>query len=268
MKSTLVATFGSAAGLLVGAIVLPAVPPSATTISTVQSPATGTVGSTFTDTATVTDSFGNLVTTGTVTFNFSSLFTDTETVNAGTVTAAYMATVTGSFNWVATYSSGGVSVTAPSEPVTVIPATPSISTSQLPPMALVGNPIVDTATLSGGFNPTGTITFNLYNNSSGSGAPLFTSTVNAAATATSLAYVATVPGTDYWVATYNGDSDNNSVTSGVSAEPVTITPLVTTPVPEPASFALLGSGILGLIFARRRQAGVGAVTQTIRGNTV
>jgi len=60
----------------------------------------------------------------------------------------------------------------------------------------------DQATVSGGDNPTGTVTFNLYNNSSGTGTPLFTDTESLVnSTATSAAYTPTVAGTDYWVAT-------------------------------------------------------------------
>jgi hypothetical protein len=40
---------------------------------------------------------------------------------------------------------------------------------------------------------------------------------------TSAGYTATATGTDYWVATYNGDSNNTPVTSGAASEPVTIT---------------------------------------------
>ena len=41
------------------------------------------------------------------------------------------------------------------------------------------------------------------------------------ATATSAGYTATAAtGTDYWVATFNGDSNNNTVTSGTTDEPV------------------------------------------------
>ena len=40
------------------------------------------------------------------------------------------------------------------------------------------------------------------------------------ATATSAGYTATATGTDYWVATFNGDSNNTAVTSGATAEPV------------------------------------------------
>ena len=89
--------------------------------------------------------------------------------------------------------------------------------------------IADKATVSGGFNPTGTVTFNLYNNANATGTPLFTDTETlSGGTATSKGYTATATGTDYWVATYNGDSNNNPVTSGTAGEPVTITKASTT----------------------------------------
>jgi hypothetical protein len=47
--------------------------------------------------------------------------------------------------------------------------------------------------------------------------------------ATSSDYTATATGTDYWVATYNGDANNGSVSSGAAAEPVTVTPAVAVP---------------------------------------
>ena len=64
------------------------------------------------------------------------------------------------------------------------------------------------------------------------------------ATATSPGYTATATGTDYWVATYNGDSNNTSVTSGTAAEPVTITPATPTinTSQQPAS-ATVGTSI-------------------------
>ena len=109
--------------------------------------------------------------------------------------------------------------------MTITPATPAINTSQQPASAIVGTSIADKATVSGGYNPTGTVTFNLYNNS--------TATRHAAVhrhrdrssggVATSAGYTATATGTDYWVATYNGDSNNVAVTSGTALEPVSIT---------------------------------------------
>ena len=61
--------------------------------------------------------------------------------------------------------------------------------------------------MTGGFNPTGTITFKLYNNDSTTGTPLFTDTETlSGGTATSKGYTTTATGTDYWVASYSGDS--------------------------------------------------------------
>ena len=143
--------------------------------------------------------------------------------------AGYTATATGTDYWVATYNgdsnNNAVTSGTAAEPVTITPASPTINTTQQPATATVGTSIADKATVSGGFNPTGTVTFNLYNNSNGTGTPLFTDTETlSGGAATSKGYTATATGTDYWVATYNGDSNNNAVTSGTAAEPVTITP--------------------------------------------
>ena len=100
-----------------------------------------------------------------------------------------------------------------------------ISTSQQPASVTVGGSVADQATVSGGDSPTGTVTFNLYNNATASGTPLFTDKETlSSGTATSASYTTTATGTDYWVATYNGDVNNNSVSSGTAAEPVTVSP--------------------------------------------
>jgi len=104
--------------------------------------------------------------------------------------------------------------------VTITAASPAINTSQQPASATVGSSIADTATVSGGYNPTGTVTFNLYNNPNGTGTVLFTDTETlSGGTATSKGCTATAVTTDYWVATYNGDSNNNAVTSGTASSP-------------------------------------------------
>jgi hypothetical protein len=84
--------------------------------------------------------------------------------------------------------------------------------------------VADKATVAGGHSPTGTVTFSLYNNPNATGTPLFSDTetlVNG--TATSKGYVVVAPGSDYWVATYNGDSNNIAVASASNAEAVTVT---------------------------------------------
>ena len=209
-------------------------------INTSQQPASATVGTSIADQATVS---GGDSPTGTVTFNLynnssgsgTPLFTDTEPLSSGMATSTgYIAAATGTDYWVATYNgdSNNASVTSGTadEPVTIGQASPTINTSQLPASATVGSSIADKATVSGGYNPTGTVTFNLYSNSSGTGTVLFTDTATlSGGTATSKDYIAAATGTDYWVATYNGDSNNNVVSSGTASEPVTITANLVSP---------------------------------------
>jgi hypothetical protein len=224
------------------------------TITTSEQPATATVGGSIADQATVS---GGDSPTGTVTFSLynnsngtgTPLFTDTKTLSGGMATSkGYTAAATGTDYWVATYNgdSNNAPVTSDtgSEPVTISPATPTISTSQQPATATVGGLIADQATVTGGYNPTGTVTFNLYNNPNGTGTPLFTDTKTlSGGMATSKGYTAAATGTDYWVATYNGDSNNNTVTSGIASESVVIglaSPGINTS-PQPASVTVGGS---------------------------
>src|SRR5262249_20672024 len=121
------------------------------------------------------------------------VYTDTVAVNGnGTYTTAtgtnpggYLPTTTGTYQWVAVYSGdannngahdqGGTSERATVAPG-VVTATPSISTtpSTTSVQCSTSTVLKDTAMLSGGINPTGTITFTLY---SPSGTLLDTETV-------------------------------------------------------------------------------------------
>jgi hypothetical protein len=150
----------------------------------------------------------------------------------------------------------------------VLMVTPNIVTTEQPASVTVGGSIADMATVTGGNNPTGTVTFELFNNPTGSGVPILTNTVPlVGGSATSTGYTTSATGTYSWVAIYSGDSNNNGVTSGAACEPVTILPAPpaspaqtaasvagcsTVPAPEPASFALLVAGLGFLGFVRRR----------------
>ncbi len=111
-----------------------------------------------------------------------------------------------------------------------VPVTPTITTQQTPLMGPVGTSTNDTAIVTG-YYPTGTVTFNLYDNPNGTGTSLFTDTEPLVITpeeplvgaATSADFTITAPGTYYWVATYNGDNlNNNPVTSTTDGEPVVV----------------------------------------------
>ena len=109
------------------------------------------------------------------------------------------------------------------------PATPSISTKQQPATATVGASVADQATVTGLVNPSAndTVTFNLYSSATTQNAStlLFTDAETlSSGSATSKGYTTTIVATDYWVATYNGDSNNASVSSGKADEPVVISP--------------------------------------------
>ncbi|WP_203910421.1 choice-of-anchor A family protein [Rhizocola hellebori] len=113
--------------------------------------------------------------------------------------------------------------------------TPSIVTDASPDVTRSGS-ISDTATLTGGANPTGSITFNLYgpNNITCSGTPVFTSTIPVIAgtsSYTSASYVPTQVGTYRWVAVYSGDANNNDASTACNDpnESVAITEAIATP---------------------------------------
>jgi len=80
--------------------------------------------------------------------------------------------------------------------------------------------------VSGGFNPGGSVVFDLYDPGDTTCAtPIATSTSNlSGGSASSGSVTIGAAGTYNWVATYGGDANNNTVTSGCGAEPVIVTP--------------------------------------------
>lgn len=228
-------------------------------ISTTASPTTGVVGDTIQDSATVS---GGINPTGTVSFSLfgpgdSTCTTDLVASNAsfkgialvsGTAsTPSFTTTKAGTYNWEATYNGDvnnfPVSSGCGAEAVVISPTTPGIKTTASPTSAAVGTSIHDTATVTGGANPTGTVTFALFGpgDSTCSGPNLvsalsgFANVALSGGSATSASFATTAVGTYEWVATYNGDANNNPVSSNCGDEAVTIgkaSPgISTTPVP-------------------------------------
>lgn len=105
-------------------------------------------------------------------------------------------------------------------------AQPSISTSATASAAL-GESISDSATLSGGADPTGTITFTAYGPDGCSSGAVFSSSVavNGNGSYGSGGFTPTQPGTYSWAATYSGDANNQPAASpcGAHGETSTVT---------------------------------------------
>ncbi|MDQ6615519.1 MAG: hypothetical protein M3083_12440 [Actinomycetota bacterium] len=202
-----------------------------------------TVGGTVTDTATLA---GGVSPTGTITFQAFGpnttcagipAFTSTKTVagNGNYTSDPFTVPAAGTYRFVATYSGdannspAGPTACADANEVTAgNKANPAIATMASAPVAL-GAAITDTAILTGGFNPTGTITFNLFgpNNTTCAGAAVFTAmvTVNGTGNYTTAPFTPTAPGNYTFVASYSGDANNNPAGPTLCNDPAETVPV-------------------------------------------
>jgi uncharacterized repeat protein (TIGR01451 family) len=126
-------------------------------------------------------------------------------------------TTAGSYYWVASYSGDTNNIGSSGscgdggETSTIAQQPTAINTTATD--ATIGAAIHDIATLSGGFNPGGTITFSLYGPSAKpdcSGDPVYTNTVDVSGNGdyNSGDFTPTTAGSYYWVASYSGDVNN------------------------------------------------------------
>ena len=150
------------------------------------------------------------------------VFTSAARVNGNGVynSERFTPTESGTHRWVATYSGDANNSPAgpgrcgdPAEHVnTSLPAEPQLTTSASSAVA-PGGTLYDTAHLSGGSAPTGTMTFRLYGRGDPdcSEDPIFTSTVKVSGNDdyVSEPYVANAAGVYNWVASYSGDDRNH-----------------------------------------------------------
>ena len=225
------AVLGVIAGLLMVASAASAdsPPPAVTAITTFVNSPTASVGGSINDTAVVVH---GVAPTGTITFNLygagdtkcaaAPVFTQSVAFALPATSPPYTPTKAGTYTWVASYSGDAANAPVtggcgdPGETVNVAAVTPTIAATASPATGL-GGTINDSATLSGGFNPTGTITFKLYGvtDQTCAGAPIFTMAVPVSKPATvSTPVKPTVAGTYHFIATYNGDAANNPVSTG------------------------------------------------------
>ncbi len=218
-----------------------------TALSTSPSPTTITLGIAglpkLTDSATLS---GGYCETGTITFtlydNGGSTPVDTETVSVsgnGTYTTPTgytlptAGTVTGTYQWDASYSGDGKNMpvsdnNAANEQVTVSKASPAITAAPSASTIAVGTTLKETATLASGYYETGTITFTLYDNGGGSPVDTETATVSGNGTySTPAGYMVPVAGSYQWDVSYSGDGNNNAVSdNNASNEQVTAGALI------------------------------------------
>jgi hypothetical protein len=116
-----------------------------------------------------------------------------------------------------------------------------------------GGNISDSATVSGGVSPTGTVTFKLYGpgdpNCTGTAIATKTGTLNNQTASSGNVIADAGAGTYNWVATYNGDANNGSVTSPCKSEKVVVTAqrLTGRAYGLTATASLLGVPILNIV---------------------
>jgi uncharacterized protein (DUF2237 family) len=202
-------------------------------IATTLSSETIGVGGTVHDSATLSGATANAG--GTVTY---TVYTDTacstgardagtKTVTNGVVPDSNPITfnTAGDYYWQAVYSgdanNNGATSVCTSEHLVVGKASPGMTTA---PNVLPN----DDSTISGAFNATGTITFNLYSPSDATcaGTPAYTQTVtvngNGTYSTTNTSFIASALGTWRWQVSYSGDANNNPASSACGVERFTL----------------------------------------------
>jgi len=127
------------------------------------------------------------------------------------------------------------------------PVVTSLVTTPTPASPVAGQPMGDNATLSGGTNPTGTITFIIFPPGDPacftSGFVLPAVTVNGNGTYSSPPFTPPLAGTWSWTAFYSGDGNNSSAGSGCGAETATVAPASPSLTTLPTATAIIGSTI-------------------------
>jgi RHS repeat-associated protein len=247
-----------------------------------------TVGSSATDTATVS---GGYMLTGSVTWN---VYTTTDTtcqaplnssplsagLTAGSATSPpFNPASPGTYQFVATYTGDGdnlsvsTACTDPGEQLTVNKATPAITTTLSPSGSItIGASATDKASVSGGYSPDGVaVTWNVYKATDTTcQTPLNPAALTATltgASATSPAFTPPSPGTYQFVATYAGDGNNLSVSTGCTdpTEQLTVNkakPVITTTL-LPSGLITVGSSAMDAATVSGGYSPTGSVTWNV-----
>jgi uncharacterized repeat protein (TIGR01451 family) len=198
--------------------------------------------------------------------------------------ASFTTSLSGTFRWVTRYLGDGnnnptsTACNDPGENVVVSQASPAIAT-QASTTVPIGGTVTDTATLSGGFNPAGTLTFSIYGpaDTTCSQTPLATTTATVGGNGTyaSGPFTPAHAGTYRFVARYSGDAQNDPVSGACNdaGESVVVTQAATaTNLASSASPSAFGSTVIftATVSALAATAGTpgGNVTFTANGTTL
>jgi len=194
----------------------------ATTTTLASSADPSVVGQTVTYTATVSP----IPDGGTVSFADGGAAISgcgSQPVNASTGQASCQVTYSSveSHTITASYTGNATYTFSSSSPLTqtVNKASPSLTSTATPGQGTEGATLKDSATLSSGYSPTGTITFTLHQGSC-TGTVLDTETVSVSGNgsySTPTGYASTQVGSYDWQASYSGDANNTGVTSACEA---------------------------------------------------
>ena len=206
--------------------------PSATTQATPAGHLTAGTSATVGDTATIHNAFQP---TGSVTFTLysnSGCTTSTGVSGGGLISggsATFSSTFTpptaGTYYWQATYAgdtnNNGFTTgcSDANEQLTADKGSPTITTQANPTGSVVvgtSATVADTATISGGASPAGSIAFTLYSDSSCTTATSVTGSgpISGGSATFSKSWTPQAAGTYYWQASYAGDANNNPFTTG------------------------------------------------------
>jgi hypothetical protein len=173
--------------------------------------------------------------------------TDGNVANSPTWTPTATA---GTYYFVASYSGDAdnspTASACAAEPITVSQQTPTIVTQLSATSTTLGAAVRDTAVLLGASATAGgTVTYEVFDNgtcdSTGLLASLVPVTVIGGHVPDSPAWTPPLPGTYSFVASYSGDSNDSTATSGCAAEPITVRAYASTPSPELTTLSPGGS---------------------------
>ena len=182
----------------------------------------------------------------------------------------------GTYYFVASYSGDADNTAATggcaAEPITVTQDAPSISTQLSATTVAMGGTVHDTAAMVGSSATAGgTVTYSIYGSSNcttllGTLGPV--AVTNGSVPASPDWTAPGSAGTDYFVASYSGDTDNASATSGCATEPVTVSqdePGVTAAVSSPS--VVIGATVYGTATLSGSTATAGGtVSYSVYGN--